>query len=196
VIADIVSAIRGSQLEIIDLTAPLTDSTPVLRLPEPFANTINFQLEEISRYDERGPRWYWNNIHTGEHTGTHVDAPNHWASGRDGIDVSQIPLRSLIAPAVVLDASDRVSDNADFLLEIEDVVAWQSEHGPLPDGGWLLFRTGWDARSTDQAEFLNVDDTGSHTPRGVAGVRPLVGPGVPDRRARGGDGGHRRGPRP
>ncbi|HEY4006710.1 MAG TPA: cyclase family protein [Pseudonocardia sp.] len=185
VIADIVSAIRGSQLEIIDLTAPLTDSTPVLRLPEPFANTINFQLEEISRYDERGPRWYWNNIHTGEHTGTHVDAPNHWASGRDGIDVSQIPLRSLIAPAVVLDASDRVSDNADFLLEIEDVVAWQSEHGPLPDGGWLLFRTGWDARSADQAEFLNVDDTGSHTPgvspecaRWLAQESPIAGLGV------------------
>ena len=184
-VADIVSAIRDSQLEIIDLTAPLTDSTPVIRLPEPFANTINFQLEEISRYDERGPRWYWNNIHTGEHTGTHVDAPNHWASGSDGIDVSRIPLRSLIAPAAVLDASDRVAENPDFLLEMDDVLAWQSEHGPLPEGGWLLFRTGWDARSADQAEFLNVDHAGSHTPgvspecaRWLAQETPIAGLGV------------------
>ena len=50
-----------------------------------------FQLEEISRYDERGPAWYWNNIPTGEHTGTHFDAPVHWVTGQDGEDVSQVP---------------------------------------------------------------------------------------------------------
>ncbi|MDT7628867.1 MAG: hypothetical protein QOI50_797, partial [Pseudonocardiales bacterium] len=74
VLAQLNSAIANASVRVVDLTAPLTDSTPVLRLPEPFANTINFQLEEISRYDERGPMWYWNNIHTGEHTGTHLDA--------------------------------------------------------------------------------------------------------------------------
>src|SRR5919198_2532410 len=96
-LADMLAAIRTNRLEVVDLTAPLTENTPVLQLPEPFSNTISFRLEEISRYDERGPRWYWNDIHTGEHTGTHVDAPVHWASGKDGLDVSQIPLRTLAA---------------------------------------------------------------------------------------------------
>src|SRR5882762_760620 len=104
---DLLGAIRSSRIEIIDLTAPLSSSTPILRLPEPFANTINFSLEEISNYDERGPMWYWNNIHTGEHTGTHVDAPKHWASGRDSHDVSQLPLHNLVASAAVLDVSER-----------------------------------------------------------------------------------------
>jgi kynurenine formamidase len=133
-------------------------------LPAPFANTIPFQLTEISRYDDRGPAWYWNDIHTGEHTGTHMDAPNHWASGREGKDISQVPLPTLLAPAVVLDVADRVATNPDFLLEKADVLRWSDEHGPLPEGGWLLYRTGWDARSADQDQFLNADETGSHTP--------------------------------
>ncbi|HEX4355886.1 MAG TPA: cyclase family protein [Pseudonocardia sp.] len=184
-LAQLYSAITQDSVRVVDLTAPLTDSTPVLRLPDPFANTINFQLEEISRYDERGPMWYWNNIHTGEHTGTHLDAPNHWVSGRDGLDVSQVPLRTLVAPAVVLDASERVAKDPDYLLRIEDVRAWEAEHGALPDGGWLLYRTGWDEHSADQDRFLNVDETGSHTPgvaadcaRWLAEETPIVGLGV------------------
>jgi kynurenine formamidase len=161
---DLLGAIRDSRIEIIDLTAPLSASTPVLRLPEPFANTIPFQLEEISRYDEPGPFWYWNNIHTGEHTGTHVDAPKHWASGQDGHDVAQLPLRTLVGPAVVLDASGKVAGNPDFVLEIEHVREWEQANGPLPAGGWLLYRTGWDERSADEAAFLNADETGPHSP--------------------------------
>jgi kynurenine formamidase len=185
VLADLLAALGSGQLEIVDLTAPLTDTTPVLRLPEPFANTIPFRLSEISRYDERGPFWYWNDIHTGEHTGTHVDAPNHWATGRDGHDVSQVPLRTLVAPAVVLDVADRVAENPDFLLAKDDVLAWVAEHGPLPDGGWLLYRTGWDERSSDTGRFLNTDESGSHTPgvsaecaRWLAEETPIAGFGV------------------
>jgi kynurenine formamidase len=181
----LLASIRANEIEIIDLTAPLSSSTPVLQLPEPFVNTIPFQLEEISRYDERGPFWYWNNIHTGEHTGTHLDAPVHWASGKDKADVASVPLTTLMAPAVVLDASQRVAEDPDFLLQVEDVRAWEKENGALPDGGWLLYRTGWDERSADARRFLNVDDAGSHTPgvsaecaRWLAEDTGIVGLGV------------------
>ncbi|HVQ89767.1 MAG TPA: cyclase family protein [Mycobacteriales bacterium] len=185
VLTGLLAAIGGGQVEVIDLTAPLSDSTPILRLPEPFGNTIGFRLEEISRYDDRGPAWYWNDIHTGEHTGTHFDAPVHWISGRDSHDVSQVPPASLIAPAVVLDATEQAAADADFLLEIEHVQAWEADHGPLPAGGWLLYRTGWDARSADQAAFLNANETGPHTPgmsvecaRWLATETPILGVGV------------------
>ncbi len=160
----LISAIQADSIEVIDLTAPLDSGTPVIRLPEPFGNTQSFALHEISRYDERGPAWYWNNIATGEHTGTHFDAPVHWATGRDGDDISQVPVARLIAPAVVLDFSGQAAADPDFLLEIEQVKEWESGHGPLPDGGWLLYRTGWDARSHDQTAFLNANDSGPHTP--------------------------------
>jgi kynurenine formamidase len=182
---DLLEAISTDRVEIVDLTAPLSKDTPILQLPPPFANTINFSLEQISRYDDAGPNWYWNNIHTGEHTGTHVDAPVHWSSGKDGADVSQLALRTLVAPAVVVDVSDRVAADADFLLSIDDVRLWEAENGPLPAGGWLLLRTGWDRRSHDSKQFLNADETGPHTPgisadcaRWLAEDTNLVGLGV------------------
>ena len=181
----LISAIRADTIEVIDLTARLVAETPVIMLPEPFGNTKSFALHEISRYDERGPAWYWNDITTGEHTGTHFDAPVHWATGRDGEDISQVPVTRLIAPAVVLDFSTQAAADADFLLEIEDVKQWESEHGALPDGGWLLYRTGWDARSNSQTDFLNANDTGPHTPgisvecaQWLARDTPIVGLGT------------------
>jgi kynurenine formamidase len=163
-LAQFAAAVADGAIEVVDLTAPLSETTPILRLPEPFGNTIPFALHEISRYDERGPAWYWNDISTGEHSGTHFDAPIHWITGRDGQDVSQVPPSRLVGPAVVLDAAGRAADDPDFLLEIEDVQEWTKANGPLPDGGWLLYRTGWDARSSDQAAFLNANETGPHTP--------------------------------
>src|SRR5215218_383729 len=129
VLHELLAAVSDGRVQVIDLTAPLRDSTPILMLPEPFGNTRPFRLEEISRYDERGPGWYWNNISTGEHTGTHFDAPVHWVTGREQEDVAQVPANRLVAPAVVLDVSDQVRDNPDFLLEREHVEAWQAENG-------------------------------------------------------------------
>jgi len=157
-------AIRDESVEVIDLTAPLSSETPIIALPPPFANTARFSLSEVSRYDERGPAWYWNDITTGEHTGTHFDAPVHWASGRDGEDISQVPVTKMIAPAAVLDFSAEAAADPDFLLEIDHIKAWEEANGPLPEGGWLLYRTGWDIHSHDQAEFLNADQSGPHTP--------------------------------
>jgi len=182
VLGELAEALRSGSVEVIDLTAPLVDTTPILLLPEPFANTSRFRLEELSRYDERGPGWYWNDIHTGEHTGTHLDAPVHWITGRDKGDVAEIAPGRLVAPAAVL---DKAGADPDYLLQVDDVKAWQAEHGPLPDGGWLLYRTGWDARAGDQDDFLNADETGPHTPgvsvecaRWLAEEAPIIGLGV------------------
>src|SRR5271165_2864289 len=103
VLEQLISAITSEAIEVIDLTARLESSTPVIQLPEPFANTIPFSLHEVSRYDERGPAWYWNDISMGEHTGTHFDAPVHWVSGKDFPNnaVDSIPPAHFIAPACV-----------------------------------------------------------------------------------------------
>ena len=185
ILSDFAAAIADGSVEVIDLTAPLSDRTPILQLPPPFANTQRFALQEISNFDERGPGWYWNNFSAGEHVGTHFDAPVHWISGRDGPDVSQVPPRQLIGPAAVIDKSAECADNPDFLLQVADVEAWQRQHGPLPAGGWLLFRSGWDSRAHDQSAFLNANETGPHTPgvsvelaKWIANDAPIIGFGV------------------
>jgi kynurenine formamidase len=85
----------------------------------------------------------------------------------------------------VIDVTAAVAEDADFLLEVSHVRAWEAEHGPLPADGWLLLRTGWDARSHGQAEILNADASGPHTPgvsvecaRWLAEEAPVLGIGV------------------
>src|SRR4051795_12971666 len=184
VLAQLMVALESGAVRVVDLTAPLSAGTPTLQLPEQFGQTATFELEEISAYDDRGPAWYWNNFRTGEHTGTHFDAPNHWVTGKDREDVASVPAARLVAPAVVLDFSAQAAENPDFLLEVDHIQEWEAAHGPLPEGGWLLYRTGWDARSDSQQEFLNADDTGPHTPgvspscaRWLGGEAPIIGMG-------------------
>ncbi|HXF57161.1 MAG TPA: cyclase family protein [Actinomycetota bacterium] len=185
VLASLVRALAEGSVEVVDLTQPLSERTPVIRLPEPFVNTPGWKLRELSRYDERGPAWYWNAFEGGEHVGTHFDAPIHWATGKELDDVSQVPVRRLVGPAVVIDKSAECAANPDFLLTVDHVKEFEKENGPLPEGGWLLYRTGWDARADDAQAFLNADETGSHTPgmdvecaRWLAEESPIVGVGV------------------
>ena len=181
VLANLLGALDDGSVEVVDLTAPLTATTPILALPEPLGQTLPFTLAEISRYDDRGPAWYWNNISTGEHTGTHLDAPIHWVTGKDAEDVSQMPPRRLLAPAAVLDCTAQAAGDPDFLLQVEHVRAWEQAHGPLPAGGWLFYRTGWDARAEQSAAFLG----GGRTPgiavdcaKWLATEAPIIGVGV------------------
>lgn len=181
----LVAGLASGSVDVVDLTAPLSTDTPLLELPEQFGQTTRFELELISRYDDAGPAWYWNNFRTGEHTGTHFDAPIHWITGQDGEDVASVPPSNLVGPAAVLDFSAEAGENPDFLVEIDHIKAWEKQHGPLPDRGWLLVRTGWDARAHSQDEFLNADENGPHTPglsaacaQWVAQESPVIGMGV------------------
>lgn len=184
-VASLVEALAGGGVEIVDLTQPLNERTPMIQLPEPFENTPGMKKHEISSYDERGPAWAWNWLELGEHAGTHFDAPIHWISGRGGLDVSEVPPRHLVAPAVVIDRRRECEADPEYVLTVDDILAFEAEHGPLPEGGWLLLRTGWDARAHDAGAFLNA---GSGTPRSpgfdaecarwIAEDSPLVGVGV------------------
>ena len=174
-----------SAVDVVDLTQPLSENTPVLKLPPPFANTPGLTRHEISRYDDRGPAWAWYWLEIGEHVGTHFDAPIHWISGKDGEDVASVPPQRLIGPAVVIDKSQEAAADPDIVLTVEHIRAFEAEHGPLPQNGWLLLRTGWDARAHDESAFLNADETGPHTPgfdvecaRWLAQESPLAGVGV------------------
>lgn len=184
VLANLVDALASGAVEIVDLTAPLSSDTPLLELPPEFGQTARFELEEISRYDDRGPAWYWNNFHTGEHTGTHFDAPIHWVTGRDHPDIAAVPVAAFVAPAVVIDVTRNVAQDPDFLIEREHLDSFQAEHGAFPRGGWLLCRTGWSERTTQEA-MVNNTETGPTSPgmspdcaRWVAEESPLQGIGV------------------
>jgi kynurenine formamidase len=184
-VASLVEALASGGVEIVDLTQPLNERTPVIQLPEQFEQTPGLKVCEISRYDERGPAWAWNWLEIGEHVGTHFDAPVHWITGRGGLDVSQVPTRHLVAPAVMIDRSTESAEDPDYLLTVEDIRAFEAEHGSLPDGSWLLLHTGWDTRAHDAELFLNAGSGQPQSPgfdtecaRWIAEESPCVGVGV------------------
>lgn len=168
-------SLKVGSIRIIDLTLGLSADTPTLTLPEPFGQTAAFKMEEISRYDERGVAWYWNNFTVGEHTGTHFDAPVHWVTGKNlpKNTVDKIDAADFIAPAVVLNISDKAASNPDYLLTVADIDAWEESFGRIPPRSWILLRTDWSKRNSEA--YTNRKADGAHTPGpSVEAVRFLV----------------------
>jgi kynurenine formamidase len=173
-------------LRVVDLTQPLGPATPVIGLPAMFAASPGVTIEPLSRYDEKGPAWYWNTLRFGEHTGTHFDAPVHWITGKDLADnaCDTIPARQFVGPACVIDVTPDVEADSDFLLTPQRIEEWEAQHGRIPRGAWVLLRTGW-SRRMDAAAFLNVAADGPHSPGFDAAAsmllardRDVVGVGV------------------
>ncbi len=136
-------------------------------------DTAGFRLTELSYgYTEAGFFYASYAFASAEHGGTHLDAPVHFAEGRRTAD--QIPLSSLITTASVVDVSAAAAADPDYQLTVEDLTAWEAEHGRLADGTALLVRTGWSSRWGDRAAYLGTDLTG---PEAVPELHfPGIGP--------------------
>ncbi|MDO8679735.1 MAG: cyclase family protein [Acidobacteriota bacterium] len=186
VLVTLVAELAAGRVTVVDLTQPLSPDTPVIGLPPMFAASPGVSIDVISRYDDKGPAWYWNTIRMGEHTGTHFDAPVHWITGRDlsNNTTDTIPARRFIGPACVIDITADVAANEDYLLDVAGLERWEAVNGRIPRGAWVLLRTGWSVRSTAEA-FLNVQADGPHGPgfdqatsRLLATDRDVLGVGV------------------
>ena len=184
-LTQLVSEMAQGTIRVVDLTVPLSEDTPVIGLPEEFAQSPAFKMEQISHFDDKGPAWYWNSFSCGEHTGTHFDAPGHWVTGKGYADgcTDTIPPEKLVAPANVVDVSAECVENPDFLLTSAKLKEWEAEHGRIEPGTWLLMRTDWSKRSPE--DFLNYAEDGPHTPgpsvecmEFLANERDILGFGV------------------
>ena len=130
-----------------------------------------FQL----RKDAEGvtPAGYYyaaNSLFTSEHGGTHIDAPIHFAQGRQTVD--QIPLERLIGAAVVIDVTGQSDRNADYQVMPDDIARFEREHGAIPDDAIVLIRTGFSRRWPDAARYLGT------ATRGAEGASQLHFPGL------------------
>lgn len=94
-----------------------------------------------------------------------ISTPVHWVTGKDHEQntVDTIKVENFIAPAVVIDASAEVAADADWLLTVAFLQAWETKHGHIPANAWVLLRSDWSKR-TDPAAFLNMREDGAHTP--------------------------------
>lgn len=155
---------------LVDLSQPLGPDTTLWPGSRPFA------APHTAGIDADG--YYCRNLDLPEHIGTHVDAPSHFAA--DGLHVADLPICRLVRPAVVIDVSQEVGEDARFTIGEELIRAAEDRDGAIPDGAAVLIRTGWDRFVSDPVRY--VGDPGPSCPgigvdtalmlvdRGVAGI--------------------------
>lgn len=122
-------------------------------------DTQGFDLEILAAgHTDKGYYYAANRFSSAEHGGTHVDAPIHFAEGRSTVDA--IALDRLVAPGVVVDVSERASQDPDYLVSVADLEGWEARHGTLPDGAIVLVNTGHGQHWGDRSAYLGTDRTG------------------------------------
>jgi len=128
--------------------------------------------------------FFANEITFDEHTGTHLDAPVHFIA--NGGSADRIAVDRLIAPLAVVSIQDRAAKDADAMVAVDDLLAWEKRYGRLPAGAFVAMHSGWEARIGNADRFLNRDAKGTmHAPgfseaaaRFLVQERDIVGAGV------------------
>ena len=137
-------------MHVVDLTHVHAPGIPV------YPGGTQPTIETLGTIEKDG--YFIQRFTTGEHTGTHVDAPAHFAAGATTVDA--IPAETLVGPAAVIDVTAAVASNPDYAVTVADLKAWETRNGALTARHLVLVRTGWGARWADQARYLDSDDKG------------------------------------
>jgi kynurenine formamidase len=159
-----------------DLTHVFSPRTPVFPAFKPIQIRPKFSIAKDG--------FFANEVTFDEHTGTHLDAPAHFVAS--GVTADSLPADKFFAPLAVISIADRATKNADALLSVDDVLAWEKQYGRLPAGAFVAMHSGWDAKVATVDRFLNKDAKGTmHAPgfseevaRFLVKERDIVGAGV------------------
>jgi kynurenine formamidase len=143
--------LRGRIRRVDDLTHVATPSFPV------YPGNIALAIRNVRTIPANG--FYANELTLNEHTGTHMDAPAHFAAG--GLTADRLAPETLVAPLAVIDIAARAARDPDTVLTADDIRAWERRHGRLRRGAFVAMCSGWDSRVGDPARFLNQDAGGT-----------------------------------
>ena len=150
---------------LVDLTHPFDEDTIY------WPTSPGFKIETLSEgVTERGYYYLAKRFSTAEHVGTHIDAPIHF--GETGLTVDAIALEHLIGPGIVLDVRKPCEADRDYQVGVDDFLAWERKHGPIPSGAIVLLRTGFGKFWPDRMRYMGTDA------RGPEAVQDLHFPGL------------------
>ncbi len=168
---------------------PVLDESKVIDLTHPFnEQTVywptarRFELTPVAHGHDRAGRWYASNdFCASEHGGTHLDAPIHFAEGRQA--TADIPVTRLMGPVRVIDVRAACRADRNYLLSLGDIARHEEAHGRIPPGSVVLVLTGFGAYWPDAARYLGSDARGtvkdlSFPGFGADAARALVERGV------------------
>jgi len=118
-----------------------------------------FVLEK--EHDGVTPKGYYyasNRFSSPEHGGTHIDAPVHFAEHHPTVDA--IPLERLMGPGVVIDVESACARDRDYEVRVDDVTAWEKQHGTIPAGAIVFIRTGFGRFWPDRTRYMGTAERG------------------------------------
>lgn len=144
-----ITQVRLPAWRVVDLTHTLHPEIPV------WPGYPLFELRNLARHAQG---YYANAFSCAEHTGTHLDAPIHFAEGRRAMH--EVPATQLVGEACVVDVREKVSRNPDYLVSARDIREYENRYGQIPQGSFVIARTGWEERWNDPKRYVNVDDQG------------------------------------
>jgi kynurenine formamidase len=156
---------------IIDLTYPFDGDSVYWPTAETFKLETDFE-----GMTEKGYFYSAYRYSAAEHGGTHLDAPIHFAKGRNSVD--QIPLEQLTGPGLVVDVTTQCATNPDYLVSVADFQTWERRNGRIAAGSIVLLRTGFGKYYPDRKRYLGTDE------RGADAVAKLHFPGLDPAAAR------------
>jgi kynurenine formamidase len=135
----------------VDLTHVMSPDFPT------FFGVPGITMEKQFDIKKDGFNLYWWRIV--EHAGTHFDAPIHFSEA--GATAEKIPAETLVVPLAVVDAAAKAAQNPDYLVSREDIAAWESKNGPLPDNCCVAMHSGWAHHVGDAAKYTGKDAAGT-----------------------------------
>jgi len=112
---------------------------------------------EINAWREQDG-YYLRRFAMGEHSATHVNAPNSFHA--DGVGIDQYPAESLVVPSVVIDIRSQAAANPDYTIALAEILNWEQQHGQIPPASVVLLFTGWQDKWENAAAFFNYDPEG------------------------------------
>lgn len=139
----------------VDLTHTFDETIPCFsEFERPQVSTL-FNVADDGFYVQN-----WNVV---SQYGTHIDAPIHFVEHTRYLH--ELNLKELALPLVVLDFSQSVKANSDFILTRRHIEQWEADNGPIEQGTFVAFRSDWSKRCPNIEAFENKDDAGAlHLP--------------------------------
>jgi kynurenine formamidase len=132
---------------VLDLTHALSPAFPI------WPGNVPIKVTNTTTLAKEG--YYSNRWELAEHHGTHLDAPAHFAAG--GPTADRLPASALVVPAAVIDLRERARKDADAVVTVDDLRAWEKAHGRMPQQCGVFLNSGWDAKADDARAFLGQD---------------------------------------
>ena len=137
----------------VDLSHDFSEETPYWVTAEPFKRTT------VAEGMTPGGFYYSAyNYSAAEHGGTHIDSPVHFAQGKKTVD--QVGLEQLIAHGVKIDVSGKAANDRDYRITVDDIKAWETSNGKMPEWCIVLFQTGFGSKWPDKKSYLGTDQKG------------------------------------